>query len=56
MLIAFGFGERCRSEWKVLVTAATEVMFALNVELKYSLRSAALGFSEGCHACVVDHK
>jgi hypothetical protein len=54
MLIAFGFGERWRNERKVLVTAATEVMFALNVELKFSRRSAVLGFSEGCHACVVD--
>jgi len=47
MLIAFGFGERWRSERKVLVTAATKVMFALNVELIFSLRSAVLGFSKG---------
>ena len=38
ILITFGFGERCGSERKALVTAGTEVMFALNVELKFSLR------------------
>ena len=39
MLITFGFLERCRSGSKALVTAAIEVMFVLNVELKFSRRS-----------------
>lgn len=38
MLITFGFRELCSRGRKVLVTATTEVMFTLNVELKFSLR------------------
>jgi hypothetical protein len=37
ILITLGFGERWRRGRKVLVTAATEVIFASNVELKLFL-------------------